>query len=1424
LKYEEGSYEFVFPMVVGPRYLPGEASIQPRADAAPETTTSVPDAARISPPVIPEGMRAGHDISIEVALDAGLPVESLTSASHEIEMERPSASRAVVSLKEQATIPNKDFILKYTVAGRKMEDALLAHRSAKGSFFTLILQPPERVTIEDVTPKELVFVIDTSGSMSGFPLAKARETAGLALDNLNPQDTFNLITFAGDEHVLFSEPVPATPENLSKAKEFLDSRRSEGGTEMMKAIRAALDSSDASNRIRIACFMTDGFVGNDTEIIAEVQKHPNARVFAMGFSSAPNRFLLDKMAEYGRGEVDYVTEEKTDAQAVAHRFQERVRNPLLTDISIDWAGLPVADVYPQRIPDLFSARPLILTGRFTAGGRAVVRLQGKMSGRDFVREIPIELPDANAAHDVLATVWARQRINELMGQSMNEPATSRVRQDAQQEITQLGLEFRLMTEFTSFVAVEETIVTDGGNARRVEVPVEAPSMTTTSSVTETVSLQSSAASTVNTVDNLSVVDNAVEQQATASLPLNGRSFKSLLLLSPGIVPTGTRQPGNVVPDQFSINGQRPGSNAYFVDGVSANFGIAAGQNPGRTAAGIVPGLTASGGTNNLVAADAILEVTIRTASFPPEYGRVAGGLFQVTTRSGTNQFHGSLYEYVGNDAFDANDWFANSRGLGQPPRRLNNFGGTFSGPLKRDSTFFFAAYEGLRLRQPAVGLTDVPSLAARSLAPLALQPFLNAYPRPNGAARFDGFAEFAGSYANPARHDATSLRVDHRLTDRLYLFARYNYAPSSAAMRGADNSSLNTLDSTRSTTQTLTASLSDTISPTSLAVVRGNYSRLNVRNALRLDDFGGASVPSAAFLFPPFFTSGSSLSVFDLNGRHAALAAGDEVENVQRQFNFVGTVIQIKGSHTLKYGADYRRLSPVIGFEAFEQSVLFNRVAGALSGTASRLNLFARTGPQQPVFHNLSFYGQDEWRVTPRLMLTYGVRWEINPPPSSATGREPFAITKPDDPARLSLASAVAPLWETTYGNFAPRVGLAYQLSQASGRETVARASFSVLYDLGNDEAGLAFTDSFPFLGGQTLFDLPFPLAALPTPPAVNPQAPAGIPFVAFDPHLRLPYTLQWLVGVEQALGSKQALNASYVGTVGRRLLRAETLLNPGPDFSFLRLTTNGAKSDYHSLQLQYIRRLSDGLQALASYTWSRSIDDASQDSLAQTLLASSDAEQERGPSDFDVRHQLMGALAYMLPTPKLRGTSRALLRNWTIDAVINARSARPLSVVYGVPTVYGFAYLRPDLRAGAALYLDDAGAAGGRRLNPAAFEIPANQRQGTLGRNSLRGFPLSQLDFALRRQFDFTERVSLQFKAEVFNLLNHPNFEDPATTDTSLGSRLSMAGPFLPNTTFGESASMLGRSLSGGASSSFSSFYQTGGPRTFQFSLKLQF
>jgi len=303
---------------------------------------------------------------------------------------------------------------------------------------------------------------------------------------------------------------------------------------------------------------------------------------------------------------------------------------------------------------------------------------------------------------------------------------------------------------------------------------------------------------------------------------------------------------------------------------------------------------------------------------------------------------------------------------------------------------------------------------------------------------------------------------------------------------------------------------------------------------------------------------------------------------------------------------------------------------------------------------------------------------------------------------------------------------------------------------------------------------------------------------------------MQWNITLEQSLGSQQSVSAAYVAAAGRRLLRQETLFNPNPNFSQVIVTANEATSDYHSLQVQFQSRLTRGVQALASYTWSHSIDIASNDSSPNPPAAKIDPQLDRASSDFDVRHSFNAAVTYDLPAPGKRNLVTTVLRNWSLDALITARTAMPVDVFVRRDLGFGPFNLRPDLITGIPLYLEDRTTPGGRRINSAAFVTSQASRQGTLGRNALRGFPVSQVDLALHRGFALTDQVSLQMRAEVFNIFNHPNFSDPVG---DLGSGF-----------FGRSTSMLGRSLGSAGSVGFNPVYQVGGPRAIQLVMKLQF
>ena len=865
--------------------------------------------------------------------------------------------------------------------------------------------------------------------------------------------------------------------------------------------------------------------------------------------------------------------------------------------------------------------------------------------------------------------------------------------------------------------------------------------------------------------------------------------------------------------------------------MSANIGIGASATayPGNGISGALGSFSAMGGTNSLVSVDALQEFRIQTSTYAPEFGRTPGGQISIVTRSGTNQFHGTVFDYFRNDKLDANDWFANANGLAKPQERQNDFGGTFSGPIFKERTFFFFSYEGLRLRLPQVQQTTVPDMAARQSASSDLQPYLNAFPVPNGTDDpATGMAEFNASFANRSSLDAYSLRIDHDLAHNITLFGRYNYSPSDLVTRG-NGGALSIQSPTEITTQTMTVGSASQPTPHTANDVRFNYSHVSAGGHAYLDSFGGA-VPLSSLPFPPEFNEENGLLLFDiLNLQGPYLEFGQAVRNVQKQINLVDSFSVQKGTHAMKFGVDYRRLSPDFDPLEYEQAVLFRTVAAAQTGTVFRSFIVANSQATL-LFRNLGLYAQDTWRLLPRLTVTYGLRWDLDFAPESRGGPNLPAVTgfNLNDFSQLAMAPDGTPPYDTPYGNVAPRIGLAYQLRQNQNWETVVRGGFGLFYDLASSEVGNQIgTNHYPFGALAVHSGGTFPLdPATAAPPEVVPPGPASsTTLYAFDPHLKLPYTLQWNVAMEQGLGTGQALSMSYVGAQGRRLLFTANVSSAGPNFARAQFVSNGGTSDYNALQIQFQRRLSAGLQALASYTWAHSIDTGSAGStavLSNAFVPASAAGSNRASSDFDVRHAFTAGVTYDLPFPKSKPIARVLLGGWSVENMVLVRSSLPvdLSDVTFSQFNDGFlANIRPDLVPGQPLYLTGPEYPGGKAFNPAAFADPPVDpdtgnpaRQGTAPRNLLRGFAAAQWDLGVHRDFLLREPIHLQFRAELFNVLNHPNFGPPSGAFGAGG--------------FGLSSQMLGASLDSGnlGGGSLSSLYQIGGPRSVQLALKLSF
>lgn len=485
------------------------------------------------------------------------------------------------------------------------------------------------------------------------------------------------------------------------------------------------------------------------------------------------------------------------------------------------------------------------------------------------------------------------------------------------------------------------------------------------------------------------------------------------------------------------------------------------------------------------------------------------------------------------------------------------------------------------------------------------------------------------------------------------------------------------------------------------------------------------------------------------------------------------------------------------------------------------------------LLQNLGLFAQDTWRARDRLTITYGIRWDVDYAPSSLTGPQIPAVTGYNlaNLSGLALAPEGTAPFATRFANVAPRLGVAYQVSKSPNRAFIIRGGFGLFYDLATSQVGETLGSYYPFGARNIAFGGTFPLpASVAAPPPITPGqlSSFGAILTAFDPHLRLPYTLEWNAAIEQSLGKQQRLTASYIGSSGRRLLQTAFVSSPNSNFSNAALIGNTASSSYNALQIQFERRLSHGVQALASYGFSHSIDDGSLGTYgtgSNTLVPGSGPNSNRGSSDFDVRNAFSAGLTYDVPALKMSSFTKAILSGWAIENVIQAWSAPPVNVYYSEIAEFLGAQtqVRPDRVQGAPLYLYGSDFPGGKAINPAAFVPPPLDmngnptRQGNLGRNALRGFATAQWDFSVHRDFLIREPLRLQFRAEMFNLLNHPNFAPP------IGD---LQNPQALNPQFGLSTQTLGQYLGGAnvGGGGFNSLYQVGGPRSIQLALKLTF
>jgi hypothetical protein len=1003
---------------------------------------------------------------------------------------------------------------------------------------------------------------------------------------------------------------------------------------------------------------------------------------------------------------------------------------------------------------------------------------------------------------------------------------------------------------------------------------------------------------VNTTD--ASVGTVIERRVVADMPLNGRSFQGLITLTPGVstVAAASNNPG-----QFVVNGQRSDTSYFSVDGVSANVAAPVGGANDVGGLGAAPATTISGGFNNMVSLDALQEFRITTSSFAPEFGRTPGGQISIVSRSGTNGFHGDVFDYFRNTVLDANDWFLNLQGKPRGVVQQNDFGGVAGGPIVKNRTFFFFSYEGLRLRSPSPSVKSVPTQAARNAAAAAnanglvgyMAQFLNAYPLPDGnpatacTSSTSCFASFTGSFPGISKSDTTAIRIDHSLTQRATLFGRYSHSPSSAAA----DSSVTTTTMSRDN-DTYTAGWTQMISSAANNDLRFNFSHTTFVKGVDGIRFKGnlGTIFPAGYAQPPSsydqahmtLQFGTGIANYD-----TLIVAPGQVNNGNDQWNITDSFSVAKGRHSLKFGADVRQLTPSHDQSNFNWNNSWaltigstpnncpgGTVPGYICGIASLSNI-QHNVPQHFQFREWSFFGQDTWKATQRLTLTYGARYEVNPAVGWINGYPGFSISRSGfdlaNIAAITLNPFGTPAYPTSWGNVSPRLGAAYRLSANPKWGRVLRLGYGLFYDTGNQVSAILTTPwNARFNNGTT--PVPFPIstanAAYVTPPLVSnpPIFPLSLTNdTMIDPNFKLPQVHQMNVTVEQQLGRSQSLTVAYVGARGRRLLGGYVyppnktnpkLLGTGTTGDTYTILGNYATSSYNSLQTKFQRQFSHGLAAVASYTWSHSIDTNSGNQGAGSTLPTAAALASAVPStmlkassNFDLRHNFSMSLVYDIPAPLAQyGIARAFLAHWSVDPIYHYQGAGPPDVMANATGTLGGATglgQRPNLIPGVPVYVYGSdcaaqhggqGCPGGFGLNAAAVTaavaaangcvaptatnargafctpLPVGTQavSGNVGRNVLRGFPLQEFDFSLHRDFPMRERFRLRFQADMFNVFNHPQFSGRVNT--------------LNGSPFGIATSMANTAIGSGSSGGggFNPIFCTGGPRNFQFALKLFF
>ena len=927
----EGVYEFVYPTVVGPRYSNRRAKHVPASEAWVEM------------PYLESGAAPPSAFQIQVHLAAGLPIQDVTTPSHRTQVQYDGHTAASVELDpEDATGGNRDFVLRYRLAGGRIETGLLLGQGQGDdeNFFLLMVQPPRRVESADVPAREYIFVVDVSGSMGGFPLDVSKRLMRDLLLGLRPSDTFDVLLFAGGSALLSEQPLPATPDNVEDALRFIDRQKGGGGTELLPALRQALALPRAAEASRTVVVLTDGYVTVEPEAFDLIRNRlGDANLFAFGIGTSVNRLLIEGMARVGLGEP-FVVLGPGDAAAAARRFRRYVESPVLTRVRLDFGGFDAFEVEPPALPDVLAQRPVLVFGKWRGEARGSLALTGWAAGGPFrtVLEVASARPSPSAA--ALRYLWARHRIRTLADYEALGSDPRRVK-----EVTTLGLKYNLLTAYTSFLAVDPTVRNTDARPVMVQQPQPMPAGVsnlavggTGCGVCETVSVMASMPSVVQVVTT--GMSATMERPQLPDLPLDGRRVLDLLNLAPGAG-------GALV-----IDGQPAWAHAVVVDGIDVT-----------PRSGLFSVLTPP--------LDATEELEVRSHGLPAEDGWSHGTLASVTTQAGNNAGRGTAFLYGSDGSYIQT-------------------GGALGGALAKDTLFFFADYQYTRDHRERVWGGTLPSPAFRagdfSAAPTVV------YDPATGRA-FPGNRVPAERISPSARRLLDLLPPPDRPLAPPGAINHERVGPGSAATHAADlKLDWNASDGDRLEAR---ASLQQprVVDPFGLHG-EGRQTAWNVglhySHVFDANLIGDVRAGLTSY-HGVVSTEGPERSPIQIDGFASpflGLPGGVPWERAERTLQVGTTLTRATGRHTAKAGIEARRLRDAVLSEVGER---FSPLGtAAVSAPASRRGLanafasFLLGLPEdvEPLAETrgtaAAAFVQDEWRATGALTLSAGLRYEAH--------------------------------------------------------------------------------------------------------------------------------------------------------------------------------------------------------------------------------------------------------------------------------------------------------------------------------------------------------------------------------------------------------------------------------------------------------------